>query len=91
MREKRDSLGRGNRTHKGMQECVCTLVRDARVVQWGWIGMMYEVRMGVRTERDEEQIAGSFGEHGKELEPWSKGGKEPVKGIKQGSDLLRPD
>lgn len=91
MREKRDTLGRGNRTHKGMLKCVRTLVRDARAVQWGWIDMMYQVRKGVRTEGVEEQTAGGLRQHGEELEPWSKGGKEPAKGSKQGSDLIRPD
>lgn len=62
-----------------MRECVCTLVRDARAVQWGWIDMMYQVKMGVRTEGVEEQTAGGLGQDGKELEPWSRGGKEPAK------------
>ena len=52
---------------------------------------MYRVKMGVRTEGVEAQTAGGLGQHGKELEPWSKGGKEPAKGIKQGGDLIRPD
>lgn len=41
--------------------------------------MMYQVKMGVRTEGVEEQTAGGLGQDGKELEPWSRGGKEPAK------------